>query len=112
MNVWARRLIYGLLAVIWLMIMAFPVVAVVLAAQGEIQVGHARSARQARLFLIQERDHEGLGLEWTTPASTSCQQGRIIYLMWQGNGENARFCTCVDDLGAVVSTVPGVCTGT
>ena len=108
MRTWARRLTYILLAFIWLLVMAFPVVAAVLATQGEINLGR-QSARHARLFLVQERDHEGVGLEWSRPATDTCRQGCITYLMWQGQGENSRYCTCVDESGAVVSSEPGAC---
>lgn len=111
MVIWARRLLYFVLIVIWLLVMAFPVVAVVLATQGEIRVTLDREPlpRQLRLFLIQERQQEGLGLEWTTPATDSCYEGHISYFMWQGQGENSVFCTCVGEAGSVVFSAPGTC---
>jgi hypothetical protein len=109
MKRWARRVVYVLLALVWLLVMAFPVVAVVVATQGEIQLGEERAGRHLRLFLVQERDHQGLGLDWSTPAEHMCRQGRIIYLMWQGQGENSRYCTCFDASGSVVSSSPGDC---
>ena len=110
MNVWLRRLLYLLLLLIWLLVMSFPVIAAVLATQGEIQLG-VRTERHVRLFLIQESDDEGVGLEWTQPATTSddCRHGRIFYFMWEGAGENANYCTCYDASGAVVSSEPLSC---
>lgn len=110
MATWLRRLIYFVLVLLWLLVMSFPVIAVVLAAQGQIEVGSAASGSHVRLFLVQESDREGVGLEWTRPARrTGCREGRISYLMWEGSGENARYCTCVNASGAVVSSQPGAC---
>ena len=110
MNVWLRRLLYLLLLVIWLLVMGFPVVAAMLATQGEIQIGE-RTERHVRLFLVQETDDGGLALEWTRPATTAdaCRQGKIVYFMWKGDGENASYCTCYDASGSVVSSEPSPC---
>lgn len=111
MVIWVRRLLYVILVLIWLLVMSFPVVAVVLATQGEIQMslGQEPLPRQLRLFLIQERGQEGLGVEWTAPASDSCSEGHIRYFMWLGQGENAQFCTCIDQSGSVIRSAPGAC---
>lgn len=109
MNLWARRLVYAILALIWLVVMAFPVVAVVLATQGEIQIGEERAGRHLRLFLVQEREHQGVGLAWSAPTGEMCRQGRISYLMWEGEGEGSRYCTCFDASGSLISSSPGAC---
>lgn len=110
MSVWLRRTVYFLLFLLWLLVMAFPLVAAVLAIQGQIQAGDEISGRHVRLFLVQEPDQEGVGVEWTQPAAADrCRQGRILFLMWEGTGENARYCRCVDDSGAVISSEPGRC---
>lgn len=113
MSVWLRRIVYFLVFLLWLVVMAFPIVAAVLATQGQLQVGEQGSARYIRLFLVQESDNEGVGVEWTRPsAAQDCREGRIIYLMWEGTGENARYCTCIDGAGSVISSQPGRCPAT
>ena len=110
MAVWLRRLVYLLLALLWLLVISLPLIAVILATQGEIQLGSQQSGQYVRLFLIQESEQEGVGLEWSRAASAdACQQGSTVYLMWEGAGENARYCTCFDENGSVISSIPGPC---
>ena len=105
-----RRLAYFLVFLVWLLIMLFPVVAFVLATQGEIMVGKETNSH-TRLFLLQEEDTEGVGIEWTRRAreSPGCAQTSLIYLMWEGEGENATYCQCYDETGAIVVSTPGAC---
>jgi hypothetical protein len=62
-----------------------------------------------RLFLVQERDHQGVGLDWSAPAAEMCRQGRIRYLMWEGQGQNSQYCTCFDASGSLIRSLPGAC---
>lgn len=109
MSVWLRRVGYFFLFLVWLAVMAFPLVAALLAIQGQIEIGDELSGRHLRLFLVQEADREGVGMEWTQPAAEQCRQGRIIYLMWEGEGDSASYCRCIDDSGSVISSEPGRC---
>lgn len=110
MSVWLRRLGYFLLFLAWLVVMVFPFVAALLAIQGQIEIGNELSGRHLRLFLVQEPDREGVGMEWTQPsAAERCRQGHIIYLMWEGAGDNASYCRCMNDSGSVTSSEPGRC---
>jgi hypothetical protein len=110
MRPWLRRLLYLLLGLLWLLVMSLPVFAVVLATQREIQVG-SEPERNVRLFLIQEQDAEGVAVQWmgAPSAADGCAQGRVVYLMWEGEGENASFCQCYDQEGNLSSTTVGSC---
>ena len=105
-----RRFLYLLFFIVWLLVMSFPVVAVVLAARHEIQLG-SDPRSHLRLFLVQERRAEGVGLEWTRRVrkATGCSQTSVVYLMWKGEGKNVIFCQCYDDDGTLVSSAPKAC---
>ena len=105
MNQWGRRLGCLLLLLLWLIIMSLPLLTVVLARQGQMQVGRPESS-QVRLFLLQERQVEGVGLEWSRPVrqQPGCRRTTVVYFMWRGEGENVRFVTCP---AAVNPVTPG-----
>jgi hypothetical protein len=110
MKKWGGRFVYLLILVIWLLVMSFPIVAAVLASRGQIEFGTEGSTNRVRLFLVQDREQEGVGLEWTRDIGDgSCRQGRILYAMWKGSGDNAQYCTCYDSEGALIENVPGAC---
>ena len=62
MKVWLRRLLLLLFVLFWLALILMPTVAFILARNGQIQIGRS-DGRHWRLFLVQEADMEGLGLE-------------------------------------------------
>ncbi|MCB0006911.1 MAG: hypothetical protein KDE04_10670 [Anaerolineales bacterium] len=95
MKPWLRRLLYLLIVLVWLLVMAFPIFAVVLASRGEIQLGDD-PANNSRVFLIQEADAEGIGIQTIreTGDDLVCSETSVTYLMWKGEGENSRFCSC------------------
>jgi hypothetical protein len=99
MKRWGRRLAYALVALLWLVVMSFPVLAFLLAARGQVQFG-VDPDRHLRLFLVQERNFEGVGVEWVRPygEQPACTQTAVRYLMWAGEAENVSFCQCVDPL--------------
>lgn len=90
--------------------MLFPVLAVVLATQEQIQIG-GDAGSHVRLFLLQDRESEGVGIEWTRRVQEPprCAQTSLIYLMWEGEGDNATYCQCYDETGATVVSTPGAC---
>ena len=98
MRRWLRRILLLLLFFVWLIFMSFPVVAFVLATQGEFQWGES-DGRHLRVFLVQEREANGVGIEWSRLQSrdTHCYQTTLSYLMWEGEGENSSFCQCYDE---------------
>lgn len=92
---WQRRLVYLVIVIVWLAAMAFPFLAIGLASQGELRFGD-QPDRHLRLFLVQENDAQGVGVEWTRPYPHSqfCTQTSITYLLWEGSGQNTKYCQC------------------
>lgn len=117
MNVWLRRSLMLLFAIFWLALILTPTLAFVLARNGQVQVGQT-DGRHWRLFLVQEADTEGVGLERARPVaapddaqdSVQCLQTSINYWMWSGEGPSATFCQCVDmAAGAIADITPPAC---
>jgi hypothetical protein len=107
MRRWTRRAGYLLIILLWLILVSFPVVAFFLATQGQIQIGDSDSG--LRLFLLQERDTQGLGLQWSRfydngePSSAGqppgeCTRTTLRYFLWEGDaaGQNLDYCQCRD----------------
>ena len=111
MVVWLRRLLYALLLLLWLIVIAFPFVAFRLATNGQIQIG-GDERRNVRLFLVQEEDLEGVGVEWIRPSRDreNCADGTVSYFFWEGQGDNIRYCQCYDaSSGAFLSSSTQSC---
>ncbi|MCA9961181.1 MAG: hypothetical protein R3E31_24325 [Chloroflexota bacterium] len=110
MKIWLRRFLYLFILIIWLIAITFPFFAVFLASQGEIQLG-SNSQRHVRVFLVQERSAQGVGIEWTRPLreSPTCMQTQINYMMWEGVGENVTYCQCTDSTGATLPVDTTIC---
>lgn len=117
MNVWLRRLLMLLFALFWLVLILAPTLAFVLARNGQIQIGSSEG-RHWRLFMVQEADAEGLGLErgrpvsppFDAPESSACLQTTITYWMWTGVGQDALYCQCVDSTtGNLLDVTPPAC---
>jgi hypothetical protein len=106
MHPWLRRLIYALLLIVWFILITSPFLAFVLAARGQIQLGEG-PRRYVRLFLVQEEDTQGIGVEWVRPAADrpACSDGSLTYFTWQGEGQNAHFCQCYDPAGDQLTSV-------
>ena len=105
MRKWVKRAGYLLAILLWLILISFPVVAFLLATQDQIQIGDAQSG--IRLFMLQESDSQGLGLQWTRPydnnsqesaLSGECTQTSLRYFLWEGDGQsqNSDYCQCYD----------------
>jgi hypothetical protein len=102
MRQWSRRAGYLLVVLLWLIFVSLPVVAFFLATQGQVEIGGNNS--NLRLFLIQDTDTQGLGLQWTRPfdnsnlESAECAQTSLRYFLWEGDasGQNVNYCQCVD----------------
>jgi hypothetical protein len=110
MKKWLRRLIYGFLTLIWLMVMVLPLFAILLAANGEVQIGQTPQ-RHVRFFTIQEEAAEGVGVEWTRPfqnraTTANCTYTNVYYLFWENQTENQNtsYCQCVDPFTNTPST--------
>lgn len=96
-----RRLIYLGIILLWLLVMCFPIVSFVLATRGEISVGDSiRSG--LRVFLLQEDDAQGIGLEWSRRlrATPQCSKTIVRYLLWKGEGYefNTDYCICYEQV--------------
>ena len=93
-----RRL--GCLAgvLVWLVVMILPIFIFVLVTNGQIEWGEDPQD-QMRLFLLQDVDQEGVGFQWTRPhpSESSCLETTVAYLMFSGEAENGRSCTCLAD---------------
>lgn len=105
-----------LIIVLWLAIMMLPMLAFVLARNGQVQLGDS-DGRHWRLFLLQEAEAEGLGLERGRPVAppldapgASCLQTSVSYWMWTGEGQDVIYCQCADAAtGNRLPQVPPAC---
>jgi hypothetical protein len=105
MRPWLKRAGYLLILLLWLVIIGFPIAAFLLATQDQIQIGSHDNG--IRLFLLQETNNQGLGLQWTRPyddsasaaqSQNSCTQTTLRYFLWAGDSQNqnADYCQCFD----------------
>lgn len=99
MGRWLRRFFVMVFLVVWLGIMLFPCLAFNLALREEIQIGGSTD-NYARIFLLSEKQVEGIGVERKRPfpGQSSCTQTTVTYFLWVGDGENAQYCQCTDPL--------------
>jgi hypothetical protein len=105
-----RRLLYAIFLLVWFGIVLLPALAFVLASNQQIQLG-SDPQRHVRIFLLQEPESRGIGIEWARRAgvASGCSETRLAYLMWRGEGERARYCSCFDSNGQFVDSAPGRC---
>lgn len=117
MKLWVRRLLILLFVLFWLAVILTPTLAFVLARNGQVQVGRAEG-RHWRLFLLQDVDTEGLGLERSralapppgAPPSVQCFRTTVDYWLWTGVGNVADFCHCTDmATGNAADFLPPAC---
>lgn len=106
-----------LFVLFWLAVILTPSLAFVLARNGQIQIGSSEG-RHWRLFLVQEADSEGVGLEhgrpvplpFDAPESAVCLQTTISYWMWVGEGQDTSYCQCTDSAtGDLLNITPPAC---
>ncbi len=92
MNKWAKRLLYLIITLVWLAIMLFPVFAIRLATRGQLQAGNTT------IFMVQERQEAGIGFQTTREVNSeaTCTLTTVRYVLWDGEGENSRSCSCSD----------------
>jgi len=95
----SRRKFIGrsLFLLVWLFLISLPLFAFVLAARQQITIG-SDEYNHLRIFLLQEKDAEGIGIEFARPfsADPSCVQTSVRYFMWTGEPENVTYCQCFD----------------
>lgn len=97
MKRWLSRIGTFLLVMIWLLAMLFPFVAFWVAAKGQLQIGQSER-RHLRIFLVQDDDNNGLGMDWTHGrwGQNTCSQTTVLYWLWEGQGRNTSYCQCYD----------------
>ena len=91
--------------------MSLPVFAFVLAARNQLQIGPTEG-NHLRIFLVQEMDTEGIGIERTRSGSfdLGCAQTNVRYIMWKGRPENVTYCQCRDtETGDPLSAIQSPC---
>ncbi|GIK56091.1 MAG: hypothetical protein HND44_01680 [Chloroflexi bacterium] len=108
MKRWPRRFSYVLIVISWLMVMCFPTFAFTLARNGQIEVG-SNPRNHLRFFMVQEKNADGIGVEWTRPLSgqSTCAKTSVTYLLWESDGQNQNvtYCQCSDPVtGAALGT--------
>lgn len=117
MKIWLRRLLMLLFVLFWLAVILTPALAFVLARNGQVQIGES-DGRHWRLFLIQEAEVEGIGLErgrivpppLEAPPGTGCLRTTVDYWMWVGDGEAVAYCQCADPVtGESIDVAPPAC---
>lgn len=94
-----RSIFYALILLVWLVIMALPVLAIHLSRQEEITIG------RTRFFLVISENANGLGWQSQRPVrdQPQCQKVSVGYFFWDG-GEadaNATSCACDDGVARV-----------
>ncbi|MCA9936021.1 MAG: hypothetical protein H6662_10030 [Ardenticatenaceae bacterium] len=102
MRRWFRKIVYLVALLLWMSLISLPFFAVLVASRGEVHL------RNARVFLVQERDLQGVGIDWQRPLppslnlspSSTCTKTNVTYLMWEGQAENTAYCSC-DDSGII-----------
>jgi hypothetical protein len=101
-----RRTGYALIALLWLALMALPILAVTVAVTGEVRIGAANGGN-ARLFLVNSEPTHGLGLAWSRSVAGAgrCYRTNVVYLLWEGaeQGQNTSFCQCFEEGNAYPS---------
>lgn len=119
MSTWLKRILIALLLIFWFLLLMTPTVAVVLARSGQIQIGEP-DGPHTRLFLLQEANNEGLGLERAqrvrspegVPDTVTCLRTTVRYWMWTpgAEAEPVEYCQCIDTTtGATVPEISPSC---
>lgn len=109
---WLRRSIYLVLILLLLLLMLLPLLAFRLAGRQQIQLGNSERDH-LRIFLVQEKTAEGIGVEQIRPYQPlpNCFQTDVNYYMWKGEPENTTFCQCYHpDTEELISTTMTACT--
>ncbi len=110
MNKTAKKLGIIALVIIWFILLMLPTIAVILASREQMQIGIEDTS--LRLFLLQQADTEGLGIEFTRPSrvNSNCQQASVSYFMWVGESENVDYCLCRDQqTNSSLPAISGTC---
>lgn len=111
MKQWLKRFGYFIAFWVWLLVMLFPMLAFLLAAKEELQIGQ-QDEPHLRLFLLQETSGEGIGVEWQREIGqpNGCAKTTVTYLLWEGDAEIIRYCQCQNmQTGALLPPEDAMC---
>ncbi len=98
-----RRLGCGALLVIWFLILLLPAVMLALAVRGEIALWHGGDIPEpdahplVQLRLVMDARTRGVNVTTSQPLvldGQTCVQTDVRYVLWQGRGEDVRYCDC------------------
>ena len=99
-----RRFGYLMAGLIWLVLMCLPLVAVVVAIQGELKIGDMERSH-VRIFMVRSDESTGVGAEWSRGDvdERKCFDTSVRYLLWEGDstGVNVDYCDCQLKSGAL-----------
>lgn len=95
-------------ALVILTIAVLLLLAFILAVRGEF--AWQRRAALDRLFLVNQPQARGLGLQTTRPyvseGDATCSRTRVRFFLWTGTGENVEYCECVTPDGPYTGSCP------
>lgn len=102
-----RRFVYLGIVLVWLLLMCFPVLAFTLAINGQVAFGDT-----IRIFLVQDDDNQGIGIQWNRRAGVqeNCLRSSVRYFLWEqaGQTQNVDYCRCYEQ-GDIEGLVTGNC---
>lgn len=110
----ARRIGYALLALLWLVVMLTPCLAMALAARGELSWQRGPHTTD-RVWLVMERNQRGLGYSAERIVSDQrpadgpvCARTTVRYFLWAGStaGQNTEYCECYTADGSLTGNCP------
>lgn len=95
-------------AVLLLLLALLPYFGCRLITQGVLQFGN-ETGNFLNIFLLQEPDKEGLGVQWTRSFDDEaiCTRSTVRYFMFDGEAENLDFCECTNQ--PVSRPLPDMC---
>jgi hypothetical protein len=95
-KIWLRRIGYTAVFLTWCAVMILPTVLCVSLADGQMVWGNDPS-NQVRVFVMQEVGQEGIGVQWSRPATAdgACTDTSVRYFMFAGEADNNNTCSCM-----------------
>jgi hypothetical protein len=95
MKIWLKRMGYTAVFLFWCVIMLLPTMLFFSLSDGQSVWGDDPND-QVRIFLMQEVGQEGVGVQWSRPATAdeACIMTSVRYLMFDGEAENNDLCIC------------------
>lgn len=100
---WLNRIGCGGLILFWLFLMTLPFFFITLLVNKELTLNLSDvPSHEIRLFTLENRNEQGLGLSWARVYSGSPQEDQVCirtttrYLLWEGEGENISYCQCYE----------------